>query len=629
MITAAARFVVRGISPFPRHVVPLAVAAVCSLFAASAASPTVSPGGTSAVAETIAAGDVVVAGAGVTWLRANGVAVAPLDVGGRRIPAVAAEPAGLDAVYAAVDRQVWHYDATGQLSYLFTPDALADRVTAIDASARAHRLAVAVSALGGFHHIFVYSLASSGLRHVETEASILVADEVRDLDLAADGCGVLYATALRVGRLNVCRSFSFPDLVDEPATAVQLLPDGHALAAVGGAIRELDEAGRAVRTYRVTGVGAWSGIDLTPDATSIWASTTDGRLYRISRAEGAVFGPITVPAPVDAIAVHRAAEGVLGDVAGLAQSSDLALDGLPTLSNERLSAFIPVSDSPGTTCGTNEAIPFSTEPIGALGPYRGTFTVNGRWALTATPAPGVTLPTQLPVERAFRAASLRGRFSISSPRAAVAGTYALSRGARAVGGCRTFTNLAGFAGDDLVSGYAWFVRGAGLPYEARITRRGKTYFDRGRTAVSAARYFIRGQAGRDYGRGGRYAQSFRSDLLGVTESFASVRSSARHTVRVPRRTRSVTLTTRWASPRDAFDVVGARMVRGGRVLASVDGTNALQLRVKVRRGPRSVTVTVSNPPAGNLTFNVKPTRLEEKGTRTTATTVVRRRANRP
>ncbi len=64
--------------------------------------------------------------------------------------------------------------------------------------------------------------------------------------------------------------------------------------------------------------------------------------------------------------------------------------------------------------------------------------------------------------------------------------------------------------------------------------------------------------------------------------------------------RSVQLALTWSSPRDAFDISGARIVRGRRVVAA-----ARRIKVTRRRGKTFVVVGLSNVTRGTLQFRLR------------------------
>ncbi len=72
--------------------------------------------------------------------------------------------------------------------------------------------------------------------------------------------------------------------------------------------------------------------------------------------------------------------------------------------------------------------------------------------------------------------------------------------------------------------------------------------------------------------------------------------------------RSVQLALTWSSPRDAFDISGARIVRGRRVVAA-----ARRLKVTRRRGKTFVVVRLSNVARGTLQFRLRALRVGSGG----------------
>jgi outer membrane protein assembly factor BamB len=113
------------------------------------------------------------------------------------------------------------------------------------------------------------------------------------IDLAADGCTVLYTSGGRnIKRFDVCRNAQLADfnttpLPDPVAKAFRILPDGGVLLANVSAITRLDAFGCVVQTYDVPGESpAWAWLDLVGDGTFWVVNEQSANVYRMDIATG-------------------------------------------------------------------------------------------------------------------------------------------------------------------------------------------------------------------------------------------------------------------------------------------------------------------------------------------------------
>ena len=222
------------------------------------------PGSRASTTNTrLVTGAIVLAGTGIEWLDPTGAfptgspsrAIAPPQ---QRFYGIDVDPAG--AIFALGPRPiVYHFDPDGssQGGWLASAVGLVPGAIAVR---DAESIYVAVSDGGVLHEIYRFN------EHGENPSPVLVAAKVTALDVAADGCTILYATPEPgLKRLDWCADKRLPDFATAPVVStVRALPDGTALATTGGAtIVRLADGGAVVRTYKAAGAGSWSDFDLT------------------------------------------------------------------------------------------------------------------------------------------------------------------------------------------------------------------------------------------------------------------------------------------------------------------------------------------------------------------------------
>jgi hypothetical protein len=96
--------------------------------------------------------------------------------------------------------------------------------------------------------------------------------------------------------------------------------------------------------------------------------------------------------------------------------------------------------------------------------------------------------------------------------------------------------------------------------------------------------------------------------------------SKSHHVKVKRGTKRVQIALTWASPLDKFTVVGIKLVRHGKTLASA--ARVKRLKVTITRSSTFILVKVTRLRSGELKFKVKATKVGSPEPRVTLTTQV-------
>lgn len=107
--------------------------------------------------------------------------------------------------------------------------------------------------------------------------------------------------------------------------------------------------------------------------------------------------------------------------------------------------------------------------------------------------------------------------------------------------------------------------------------------------------------------------------------FTRAGQTKRHTLTIPRGTRSVRFTLSWLNPNDSFDIGSFRISRKGKVVAK---SRVRKLRVRKRRGASFLTVKVSRVTRGKLRFRVKANRITLPGVQAKLTTQATRSRGR-
>jgi hypothetical protein len=147
------------------------------------------------------------------------------------------------------------------------------------------------------------------------------------IDLAADGCTVLYSSESgSIQRFNICTGTQGADLaqgLQGPCYALRQRPNGELMVACYTLIYRLDGQGHILQRYTRHDLGEsahFFALNLDPDGSSFWtAGDLSGTIYRVDIASGrvltrfvappyqllgglAVYGEITAVAPALAIA---------------------------------------------------------------------------------------------------------------------------------------------------------------------------------------------------------------------------------------------------------------------------------------------------------------------------------------
>lgn len=597
-----------------------------------AGAPAASEGGNLSVraGSAFAAGDLILTGPGVRWLRGDGSLVKAIEPESFPTTSVAYRAGGGPRPLYVVHNPLVtrNYDPEGTFLYFFVLDAIADRTRAV--ALGTNGLGFVATNHGPFLNQ-IYGFKEDPARGSgSTFASFfVVASEINDLEVAADGCSLFAATkTLGAFRFDACTFRVLPALADGlDVRRIRLLPDSTALLALGGqaAIRRIDGNNQTVREYSAPGVaaGAWAGLDLAPDGRSFWAVTSSGVLYRFDLATGAIVqGPIQVAGSATDLAVVGAPLGAAPAPRGVVPSVSIDLDGVKPLTGETLAGYFPPRRAPEKVCTpASSRLEFGDATGVAIGPYPGPFAARGSVTLgrqSGKRLGALGLPTG-PVRAVAASFSVKGGTN-------VAGTLSVaSASSTNIGSCSTFANRTFptspvFPPDYVLSGYEWSLSAELVRYEAVIVRAGRRYVDAGRSYLFASRFFLVDAQGRDSGSGGRFAQYFVSDAIAVRDSFAQPDQKRKHSAGVPVKTQAIDVVTRWTGPTNAFNVGDFLLVESGPTDAA-GGNRATRPKVTVTRKRNSVTAHVSGLKPGRLSFSVK---AEKVRGRQTATTTVRK-----
>lgn len=157
------------------------------------------------------------------------------------------------------------------------------------------------------------------------------------IDLASDQCTMYYTTTLGdVLRYDVCNDRPLAPvtlLPDAPAVAIRVLPNGNLLVANSRSVLRLDQDGRILQRYDVSGADEWQSLGLGIDGQSFWAGSGAG-FYKFDLVSGGVLaGPVIVDNEVQGPIEIR---GIAVDGARRAASAVFAI---PTLSEWGLLAL--------------------------------------------------------------------------------------------------------------------------------------------------------------------------------------------------------------------------------------------------------------------------------------------------
>ncbi|MFN2468990.1 MAG: hypothetical protein ABR521_12785 [Gaiellaceae bacterium] len=611
---------------FPRALTGAALAAAVVL--------AIAPGSTAAPAAEFVPGDLVVSGAGLRWLHADGSVVGQIVPASVRVTTVAFRPGGGSLPLFAVDDPlvIRSYNASGVEQFFFAADDVAKRTTALALGPNGIEYP-AVTHGPQINQVFIFKQDPTVGSNEQLVGLFLVPAPVTDLDAASDGCTVFYASALGIGRLDSCRLAVLPDFVGGLGVAkLRLLPDTSMLAVTAGGaeIRRIGPDAKTVRTYAVPGQSGWTGIDLAPDGRSFWAVNQAGLLYRIDLAGGAVLqGPLAVPAPATDVAVHGAPIGVAPPPPAGGAEQTLDLDRVATLTGEVFAGFLPIRAAPEKICGPGGATLSFRDAYGAsIGPYRGGFGAGADVKVGPQTLPGRLGALGLPPGPVQ---SVDGAFAINQGPTKIQGTFS-GKGSGSIASCaafgpRTFPTSIIFPPDYVLSGYAWALSASALKYQASIARDGKAYSDRGKTYLVSSRFNLVDAAGRDSGSGGRYAQHFVSDAIGVTDAFASKGQKRPHSAGIPSEAATIELRATWTTPADRFTIRNVKLVPA-RTVAAASSPRVDPVKVTTTRGPNSVRVRVSNVKSGRLTFSVNGERVRKKTKVKTQVSIVHRHRKR-
>jgi sugar lactone lactonase YvrE len=164
------------------------------------------------------------------------------------------------------------FDATGKLvsqSWAVEPEHLKGGIENCTATSAGHVFAL-------FAQRQVDEFDGSGA----LLARFLLPEPATWIDLAADQCTLYYTSGGSIGRFDVCRNVSLPDLITGlyQCSQFQLRANGEILAACTtspdqgllASIYRLDSAGRLIQLY--TSVFSAAVVALDPDGTSFWTT---------------------------------------------------------------------------------------------------------------------------------------------------------------------------------------------------------------------------------------------------------------------------------------------------------------------------------------------------------------------
>jgi hypothetical protein len=114
-----------------------------------------------------------------------------------------------------------------------------------------------------------------------------------------------------------------------------------------------------------------------------------------------------------------------------------------------------------------------------------------------------------------------------------------------------------------------------------------------------------------------------STPITLKNTFTRQGQTVKRSVRLPRGVRSVTTALTWDDANDAFNILGIRVIRNGKVVAR--GSSVRKLKITKRRGATFLTVKIGRLVRGKLAFKLRATRLSGGGSAQLTTQLVRSR----
>jgi hypothetical protein len=110
------------------------------------------------------------------------------------------------------------------------------------------------------------------------------------------------------------------------------------------------------------------------------------------------------------------------------------------------------------------------------------------------------------------------------------------------------------------------------------------------------------------------------------DTFSKPGQSSRHSLTIPKGTRSIRFTLSWLNPNDSFDIGSFRITRKGKLVAK--GSRVKKLKVTKKRGVSFLTVKLGRIQRGKLRFKVKASKLAFPGAQVKLTTQATRSKKR-
>jgi hypothetical protein len=110
------------------------------------------------------------------------------------------------------------------------------------------------------------------------------------------------------------------------------------------------------------------------------------------------------------------------------------------------------------------------------------------------------------------------------------------------------------------------------------------------------------------------------------DTFSKQGQSSRHSLTIPKGTRSIRFTLSWLNPNDSFDIGSFRITRKGKLVAK--GSRVKKLKVTKKRGVSFLTVKLGRIQRGKLRFKVKASKLNFPGVGVKLTTQATRSRKR-
>jgi hypothetical protein len=567
-------------------------------------------------------GNLVVADTSVREQDPTGKIVRAFDTGGI---ARAAAMAGGTLFVAGKTPTLLQFNPDGTRGMVDSfPDGF--EVTAMDGNAS--HIYAAVSDGRSLHQIYRFTTHGVGDFPFPAESA------VSSLDIAADGCSLIYSTLERgIRLLDTCKQgASSVLLLRLAANDIALLPDSTLLVAPrkGNALLRVRSDGKVIRRYTHRSSPSWKEIAVTPDGSGFWAADSHGRIVRFSLSSRAAVNVLPPVGPVNDLVVVGAAQGRLNPNTRGKDDSAAELDGVSTLTGEGFIQQIEGPPLPPEACSPSaeSTLHFETRGL-SVGPYPGTFASRETALVGPQTVQRPSGPLGVPVGRLL---SLDGSFSISGGSREVSGTLSLPRAHTATNtaAClsfrnQTFPNAVIVPPDFPVTGYYRNIHARRFPYEATIAARGLRYVDRGDSGLFTDEYYLTRADGSFLGSATRLQQTFRSRLVSVSDRFASVGTGTEHSVRVRGTRTAVTLRVEWKRKSDAFTVKDIRFRARSSWMPQRDRKlkpGKLKpggILVRATRKGRTLKIVVTKLKPGEIRFTVVPTRLNGS---TTAKTIL-------